>query len=126
MDQNHDWINEGQQNYLNDDIVEASNFVQQVANENIYKSNEKDSIDIRNLNQNQNQVLTRIESHYNDILIGKKVDLLKIIIMGTAGTGKSYLIRAIREKLQTMCEEESNPPVIVIAPTGGAAFNING
>ena len=28
MDQNHDWINEGRQNYLNDDIVEASNFVQ--------------------------------------------------------------------------------------------------
>ena len=45
--------------------------------------------------------------------------------MGTAGTGKSYLIRAIRQRLQTMCGEESNPPVIVIAPTGVAAFNIN-
>ena len=26
-DQNHDWINEGQKNYLDDDIVEVSNFV---------------------------------------------------------------------------------------------------
>src|SRR6266498_5584034 len=129
MDQNHDWINEGRQNYLNDDIVEASNFVQQAANrdrKNVYKSNEKDSINVQNLNQKQNRVLTRIESHYNDILMGKQVDSLKIIIMGTAGTGKSYLIRTIRQRLQTMCGEESNPPVIVIAPTRVAAFNING
>src|SRR6266542_7141122 len=58
--------------------------------------------------------------------MGKQVDSLKIIIMGTAGTGKSYLIRAIRQRLQTMCGEESNPPVIVIASTGVVAFNING
>ncbi|GBC15527.2 ATP-dependent DNA helicase PIF1-like [Rhizophagus irregularis DAOM 181602=DAOM 197198] len=38
--------------------------------------------------------------------------------MGTAGTGKSYLINIIRERLQ----ENS----IVLAPTGVAAFNIQG
>src|SRR5205823_11240396 len=94
--------------------------------ENGHKSNEKEGIDVRNLNQKQKVVLTRIESHYNDVLMGKQVDPLRIIIMGTAGTGKSYLIRAIRERLQKMSREESEPPVIVIAPTGVAAFNING
>ena len=43
--------------------------------------------------------------------------------MGTAGTGKSYLIKAIRGKLQTMAGSESK---IVLAPTGAAAFNIIG
>ena len=46
--------------------------------------------------------------------------------MGTAGTGKSYLIRAIRKRLNTMAGNESHSPVQVIAPTGVAAFNING
>jgi len=45
--------------------------------------------------------------------------------MGTAGTGKSYLIKAIRERLRTM-SRNGKSPVIVIAPTGVAAFNING
>jgi len=91
---------------------------------NVYKSNEKDSINVQNLNQKQNRVLTRIESHYNDILIGKQVDLLKIIIMGTASIRKSYLIKAIKKRLQIMSGEESKPPVIVIAPIGVAAQNI--
>lgn len=45
--------------------------------------------------------------------------------MGTAGTGKSYLIKSIRKHLNLMTENESSP-VQVIAPTGVAAFNING
>src|ERR1700722_11402912 len=58
--------------------------------------------------------------------MGKQVEALRMIIMGTAGTGKSYLIRAIRERLRTIAGTGQNPPVIVLAPTGVAAFNING
>src|SRR3989440_1844252 len=129
IDRNHDWLNEGRRNYLDDDLAVSSNFIQQASSsdrENGHKSNEKEGIDVRNLNQKQKVGLTRKESHYNDVLTGKQVDPLRIIIMGTAGTGKSYLIRAIRERLQKMSREESEPPVIVIAPTGVAAFNING
>ena len=41
-----------------------------------------------------------------------------IIVMGRAGTGKSYLIKNIKEK--------SNKNCILLAPTGIAAYNING
>ena len=41
-----------------------------------------------------------------------------LTITGIAGTGKSYLINAIRSKLQSKCE--------VTATTGKAAYNIQG
>src|SRR6266540_826122 len=57
--------------------------------------------------------------------MNSSVELLRIIIMGTTGIGKSYLIKAIRKKLSTMERDRSKVPVKVIAPTGVAAFNIN-
>ena len=45
-------------------------------------------------------------------------DQLLLIVVGVAGTGKSYLINAIRNLLGTSCA--------VTATTGKAAFNING
>jgi len=90
------------------------------------RCDDEDFIDFQTLNEKQESVLKRIESHYNDILMGKQVEALRMIIMGTAGTGKSYLIRVIRERLQTITGIGQNPPVIVLAPTGVAAFNING
>ena len=60
------------------------------------------------------------------MLAGHQVDPLKIIVMGTAGTGKTYLINAIRSRLQELAGTGSKLPVIVLAPTGVAAFNING
>ncbi len=66
------------------------------------RCDDEDFIDFQTLNEKQESVLKRIESHYNDILMGKQVEALRMIIMGTAGTGKSYLIRVIRERLQTI------------------------
>ena len=45
--------------------------------------------------------------------------------MRTAGTGKSLLIKAIRYQLLELTENKSNSPVLVLAPTGVAVFNIN-
>ena len=84
------------------------------------------SIDNQSLNENQKKVFKRIESHYNDILGSNQVEPLRIIVMGTAGTGKSYLIGTIHERLRATEGSGSKPPVLVIAPTGVAAFNING
>lgn len=61
----------------------------------------------------------------HNVLTGLHVKPLRIIIMGTAGTGKSLLIKVIRSKLQRMAEEIVTP-VLVLAPTGVAAFNIGG
>lgn len=45
-------------------------------------------------------IFKRIEAHYiTSIADPSQVESLKIIIMGTAGTGKSHLIQAIRCRL---------------------------
>ena len=52
------------------------------------------------------------------------VDPLRMIIQGTAGTGKSYLIGAIKNAL----ENSSHPrkiPFLRLAPIGVADFNIS-
>src|ERR1044071_6306067 len=64
--------------------------------------------------------------HYQDIISGNQPEPLRIIVMGTAGTSKSYLIRAIRKQLNMMAGNDSNTLIRVIAPTGVAAYNING
>ena len=75
------------------------------------------------LNKKQKQIFKRIESHYLNMTAGHQVEPLKIMIMGTAGTGKSYLIKSIRNMLK---ESGGNESVLVMAPTGVAAFNIRG
>jgi len=77
------------------------------------------------LNEKQKRIFKRIEKYYNDTILRHRVEPLRIIVMGTAGTGKSYLIKAIRGRLHTMAGKEGKSPVLVIAPTGVAAFNIN-
>jgi hypothetical protein len=67
-----------------------------------------------------------MEVHYNKILTRNQVELLRILAMGTVGTGKSYLIRAIRGCFHRMAGIGSKTPVLVIALMGVAAFNING
>lgn len=49
---------------------------------------------------------------------------LHMVIQGTAGTGKSYLIHCIRNALQTCIPTRVNP-LLVLAPTGIATFNIH-
>ena len=119
MDRNHDWINESKQNYSITDIATAADFVKEASNKARDDDREEiiDTIDYQSLNENQQKVFKRIETHYNDIIIGKKVEPLRILVMGTAGTGKSYLIKAIREQLCKMAGKERNP-ILVIAPTG--------
>jgi hypothetical protein len=45
--------------------------------------------------------------------------------MGTAGTGKSYLIKVIQKIIRKIAGNEKTP-LLVLAPTGVAAFNIGG
>jgi hypothetical protein len=102
--------------------------VQQASN-NTRKDNieeENESIEYQDLNKNQKKVFNRIEAHYNKILTRDQIKPLKILVMGTTGTGKLYLIRAIKGRLRRMAGIGSKTPVLVIAPTGVAAFNING
>jgi len=127
MDRNYDWINETQKRYSFDDIEKTRDFVNEASNNDTNDlGNDDDSVNYEDLNEQQKIIFTRIESHYNSILEGNLIEPLRIVIMGTAGTGKSYLIKAIRKRLNTMNISGSKAPVKVIAPTGVAAYNING
>ena len=55
----------------------------------------------------------------------KEIAPLRMIVMGIAGTGKSYLIKAIRGQLCRMAGAGSKSPILVITPTGVVMFNIN-
>ena len=65
-----------------------------------------------NLQGKQQQVYTTVQQHYTTI----DPPPLRIIVSGTAGTGKSYLIHCLRLLLQHQLQ--------VAAPTGVAAFNV--
>ena len=73
-------------------------------------------IDLATFSEMQALAYNIVESHYNDL--GQNKEPLALIIIGEAGTGKSYLIYAIRRLLRDKCA--------VTATTGKAAFNING
>src|SRR4051794_38703740 len=73
--------------------------VQQASNNGTNNANDNENIDelfdYESLNEKQKIIFNRVESHYKNILTGIQVEALRIIVMGTAGTGKSYLIKAI-------------------------------
>jgi ABC-type ATPase involved in cell division len=66
---------------------------------------------------------------FNDGLINTKPERVHIYISGPGGTGKSHLIRMIREMIIRSSLKNStsqSPAVVVVAPTGIAAYNIEG
>jgi ATP-dependent DNA helicase PIF1 len=133
IDRQHDWLNDGKQHYNDSDIINANSFLRQTIENEKSKDtieanvNEHDeTIDYETLNEKQEMIFERIKSHYQNILASIQVDPLRIIIMGTAGTGKSYLIKALQSMFREMTRIESKIPLLVLAPTGVAAFNVRG
>lgn len=57
-----------------------------------------------------------LHHHYNQYCAGNTATPLHMIVCGTAGTGKSYLISAIAQVLGDTC--------VLTGTTGMAAFNI--
>jgi hypothetical protein len=69
--------------------------------------------DLETLNEKQRLAFDIITSHNGD-----NAEPVHMIVSGTAGTGKTYLISAVKQVLGAQC--------IVTATTGIAAFSING
>ena len=74
------------------------------------------NVDLNTFSEMQRLAYNVVRAHFEDPSPDKEP--LALIINGVAGTGKSYLINAIRTLLQGKCA--------VTATTGKAAFNING
>ena len=75
-------------------------------------------VDTTTLSHKQLIAYNIIVDHYRHVLNNSQHSPLHMLIYGTAGTGKSYLIRSITQVLGTSC--------ILTGTTGMAAFNICG
>lgn len=127
-DRNHDWAGDIRQHYSNLNIADLPNFIQQavVNDENANNC----GVNCQSMNDNQKRIFKRIESHYRTLTTHPEhVEPLRLIVMRTTGMGKSYLINIIRDQLHKI-ERNHNInaqfPVLMLAPTGVVAFNIQG
>ena len=94
-------------------LEEAPSFIsqqKQAAGQHVFTT----SANSANLQGKQQQVYTIVQQHQS----ANSPAPLRMIVSGTAGTGKSYLIHCLRLLLQHQ--------LLVAAPTGVAAFNIDG
>ncbi len=75
-------------------------------------------VDIGTLNAKQRQAYDIIKCHYTKLTAGDVPGPVHMLVSGTAGTGKSYLISAMAQLLKDSC--------ILTGTTGMASFNICG
>ena len=75
-------------------------------------------VNLQSLNQEQLQAYNIVASHHRSLLNGNNPNPLHMIVCGTAGTGKSFLVSAIAQTLGDTC--------MLTGTTGLAGFNICG
>ncbi|XP_062577044.1 uncharacterized protein LOC134238944 [Saccostrea cucullata] len=82
---------------------------------------------LESLGQDQQEVLQLLHEHYSNQIANSGIvtNPLHLFITGGAGTGKSYLIKLIREYLNRL-SNKNVPVVMLLAYTGLAAANISG
>lgn len=81
---------------------------------------------ISSASSDQRAVIDKIYTHNRSHIIGTCTDQLLLFVTGGAGVGKSFLIRTIKEMLIRMQTSHVHNPVLLVAPTGIAAYNIGG
>ena len=90
---------------------------------------------IRHLNEEQRRIVMFnrqwCKSFVHQQRLGRKQDGYKVFLSGCGGTGKSHVVRLIQRDtaylLQHALQPDPDQPIVLVtAPTGSAAFNING
>ena len=85
--------------------------------------------DLRSMNAKQSQIFYKIRNWCRQVFWGKSPDPFHLFVTGGAGTGKSHLIRCIYHeatRILKCIESPDSLSVLLTAPTGTAAFNIEG
>ena len=111
-----DWHNDRAE-YAEHQIGQMPTWVKTNKEQSNAEINEQyDVVDINSLSEMQKLAYDIVHSHSKSNADDQ--DPLCLIIIGVAGTGKSYLINAIRSLLRNKC--------VVTATTGKASYNIRG
>ena len=110
----HDWHLD-RANYSKQQIHEMPTWIK-TNKENYTIDEQYDTVDVNSFSEMRKLAYDIVKSHSHDTSSEKET--LCLIIKGVAGTGKSYLINAIRNLLQSKCA--------VTATTGKAAYSIRG
>ena len=113
-DSTHDWHQDRAQ-YSDQQIHEMPTWIKNKKDNHIMNE-QYEVVDINSFREMQGLAYNIVKSHFYDVSSEKEP--LCLIIIGVAGTGKSYLINAICDLLQDECS--------VTATTGKASYNITG
>ena len=101
-------------------IIEAAEWIQ-TTKVNMHGqglTTQRRTVDITTLNREQSIAYLIVQHHHSSLSLNQQPLPLRMIVCGTAGTGKSYLINAIVQCLRNKA--------IITGTTGMAAFNIGG
>ncbi|XP_073975183.1 uncharacterized protein [Rhodnius prolixus] len=80
-----------------------------------------------NLNEDQSRIFNKITQTLIDQSNNKCNSQIKLFISGVGGTGKSYLLKALKVWINnTFPPKKDTISVAITAPTGLAAYNVNG
>ncbi|CAH2097415.1 unnamed protein product [Euphydryas editha] len=111
----------GPENPLDFEAVEAANAMDDFQRINLAEEEQNDLQSmIAKLNADQKRIFDMITNKMETT--DNNADVLRCFVSGTGGTGKSFLIKILKVWVKTYL----NKKVAVSAPTGIAAFNVNG
>lgn len=99
-------------------VREAAKWITTTKNSTHNMTVQRSTVDVTTLNREQAIAYSIVQQHHHSMNTNDKPSPLHMIVCGTAGTGKSYLINAIVQCLTNK--------VIVTGTTGMAAYNISG